>query len=64
KTFQIPSLMEVGKAKGMRLMTDSFIDLINAGTITVEEAMNKAVDRAQLIHIMGNKGMLDMLEDG
>ncbi|MDA3837544.1 MAG: type IV pilus twitching motility protein PilT, partial [Candidatus Delongbacteria bacterium] len=39
KTFQIPSLMEVGKAKGMRLMTDSFIDLINAGTITVEEAM-------------------------
>ena len=57
-------MMEVGKAQGMKLMTDSFIDLINAGTITVEEAMSKAVDRAQLIHIMGNKGMLDMLDGG
>ena len=64
KTFQIPSLMEVGKAHGMKLMTDSFIDLINEGIITVEEAMGKAVDRNQLIHIMGNKGMLDMLEGG
>ena len=63
KTFQIPSMMEVGKAQGMKLMTDSFIDLINEGVITVEEAMSKAVDRAQLIHVMGNKGMLDMLED-
>ncbi|MBN2789205.1 MAG: type IV pilus twitching motility protein PilT [Candidatus Delongbacteria bacterium] len=62
KTFQIPSLMEVGKGVGMRLMTDSFIDLINEGIITVEEAMSKAVDRNQLIHIMGNKGMLDLLE--
>ena len=63
KTFQIPSMMEVGKAQGMKLMTDSFIDLISEGVITVEEAMSKAVDRGQLIHVMGNKGMLDLLEN-
>ena len=64
KTFQIPSLMEVGKASGMKLMTDSFIDLINEGIITIEEALGKAVDRNQLIHVMGNKDMLDQLEGG
>ncbi len=58
KNFQIPSIMEVGKSQGQKLLTESFIDLIKAGTISVDEALNKAVDRNQLIHALQNKNML------
>ncbi|MFO7810747.1 MAG: type IV pilus twitching motility protein PilT [Candidatus Delongbacteria bacterium] len=58
KNFQIPSIMEVGKAQGQKLLTESFIDLIKAEIITVNEALNKAVDRNQLIHALQNKNMI------
>lgn len=58
KNFQIPSIMEVGKNQGQKLMNESFIDLIKDGTITVEEALSKAVDRNELIHVLQNKNML------
>ncbi|MFA6652912.1 MAG: type IV pilus twitching motility protein PilT, partial [Candidatus Delongbacteria bacterium] len=62
KNFQIPSIMEVGKSQGQRLMNDSFIELIKNGTITVEEALSKAVDRNELIHALQNKNMLSGVE--
>jgi twitching motility protein PilT len=58
KNFQIPSIMEVGKSQGQRLLTESFIELIKNGTISVDEALSKAVDRNQLIHALQNKNML------
>jgi twitching motility protein PilT len=58
KNFQIPSIMEVGKNQGQKLMNESFVDLIKDGTITVEEALSKAVDRNELIHVLQNKNML------
>lgn len=36
KTFQIPNIMQIGKNLGMRLMDESLIDLIKAGTIAPE----------------------------
>ncbi len=38
KTFQIPNLMQTGRARGMRLMDDSIQELLKAGTITAEVA--------------------------
>ncbi|MBU4486010.1 MAG: type IV pilus twitching motility protein PilT [Candidatus Delongbacteria bacterium] len=58
KNFQIPSIMEVGKNQGQKLMTESFIDLIKEEIITVDEALSKAVDRNQLLHALQNKNML------
>jgi twitching motility protein PilT len=58
KNFQIPSIMEVGKNQGQRLMTESFIELIKNGVITIEEALSKAVDRNQLLHSLQQKNMI------
>jgi twitching motility protein PilT len=58
KNFQIPSIMEVGKNQGQKLMTESFIELIKNQVITIEEALAKAVDRNQLLHSLQQKNMI------
>jgi twitching motility protein PilT len=47
KTFQIGSIMQTGRAFGMRMMDDSLLDLVKAGLITRDEALKRAVN-AQL----------------
>jgi twitching motility protein PilT len=44
KTFQIPSLMQIGRAHGMITMEESLLTLYKAGTITFEEAASKSAD--------------------
>jgi twitching motility protein PilT len=46
KTFQLPSMMQVGKANGMVMLNDALFELVKAKTITREEALLKAVDKA------------------
>ena len=46
KTFQLPSMMQVGKANGMVLLNDALFELVKAKTITREEAILKSVDKA------------------
>ena len=46
KTFQIPSIMQVGKAAGMVTLNDSLIDLVNKKIVAPDEALAKAVDKA------------------
>ena len=46
KTFQIPSIMQVGKAAGMVTLNDSLIDLVNKKLVAPDEALAKAVDKA------------------
>ncbi|HQO09438.1 MAG TPA: type IV pilus twitching motility protein PilT [Clostridiales bacterium] len=62
KNFQIPSIMEVGKQQGQKLMNESFMELIKDGTISIEEALDKAVDRNELIHLLQNKNMIGSVE--
>ena len=45
KTFQIPSMMQVGKAVGMVSLNDSLIDLVTRKLVAPEEAYSKAVDK-------------------
>lgn len=40
RTFQIPSLMQIGVKQGMRLMEQSLQELVKKGTITLEEAQH------------------------
>jgi len=45
KTFQIPSMMQVGKANGMVTLNDALFDLVNKKLVAPEEAYAKAVDK-------------------
>jgi len=48
KTFQIQSMMQVGKAIGMVTLNDALMDLVNKKLVTPEEAYAKAVDKATI----------------
>jgi twitching motility protein PilT len=44
KTFQIPNIMQMGKAQGLRTMDDSLMELFKAGTISAEVAAKNATN--------------------
>jgi twitching motility protein PilT len=46
KTFQIQSMMQVGKAVGMVTLNDALMDLVTKKLVTPEEAYAKAIDKA------------------
>jgi twitching motility protein PilT len=46
KTFQIPSMMQVGKSLGMQTLNDALSDLVKNKLVSPEEAYTKAVDKA------------------
>ncbi len=48
KVFQIPSLMQMGKASGMKLMDDSLIDLCKQDLISTQEALANANDHKRV----------------
>ena len=45
KTFQIQSMMQVGKAVGMVTLNDALMDLVTKKLITPEEGYSKAIDK-------------------
>jgi twitching motility protein PilT len=48
KTFQIPSMMQVGRAQGMVSLNDALADLVKKGLVAPEEALLRAVDKGGL----------------
>ena len=46
KTFQIPSMMQVGKAVGMVSLNDALMDLVTKKLVAPDEAYAKAVDKS------------------
>src|SRR5262245_28809312 len=48
KTFQIPSMMQVGRAQGMISLNDALADLVRKGLVAPEEAILRAVDKTGL----------------
>ena len=45
KTFQIPSMMQVGKAVGMVALNDALMELVTKKLVAPDEAHSKAVDK-------------------
>jgi twitching motility protein PilT len=45
KTFQIPSMMQVGRAQGMVSLNDALMDLVTKKLVEPEEAYLKSVDK-------------------
>ncbi|HEV8578329.1 MAG TPA: type IV pilus twitching motility protein PilT [Thermoanaerobaculia bacterium] len=50
KTFQIPSLMQIGRKAGMQLLNDSLAKLVEARIVEPREAYLKAVDKDDLLN--------------
>ena len=46
KTFQIPSMMQVGRAIGMVTLNDALLDLVTKKLVAPDEALAKAIDKA------------------
>jgi twitching motility protein PilT len=46
KTFQIPSMMQVGKAAGMVTLNDALMELVTKKLVAPEEAYLKAIDKS------------------
>jgi twitching motility protein PilT len=53
KTFQIPSIMQTGKAQGMQTQADALLALVKEGAVAPSEAYTRAVDAAAV------KGLLE-----
>ncbi len=48
KTFQLPSLMQTGRAAGNCTFNDSLLDLVKKGLVEPQEAIKKSTARAEL----------------
>jgi twitching motility protein PilT len=46
KTFQIPSMMQVGKALGMVALNEALLDLVTKKLVAPDEAYSKSADKA------------------
>jgi twitching motility protein PilT len=55
KTFQIPSMMQVGRAQGMIALNDALGDLVKKGLITAEEALSRAIDKSAMTTLLNRK---------
>ena len=65
KTFQIPSIMQVGKALGMKTLNDALIDLVTKKLVAPEEAYVKGVDKTGLEGLYKRAGIeIKMLGGG
>ncbi|HEY4001680.1 MAG TPA: ATPase, T2SS/T4P/T4SS family, partial [Candidatus Xenobia bacterium] len=53
KDFQLPNLMALAKAKGMRLMDDTLLELLQKGSVSKEMALERANDPKQFALSMG-----------
>jgi len=57
KTHQIASQMQMGAKIGMRLMNDSLLELVQAGTVDPVEAYIKSVDKQSLLGSLQHIGV-------
>jgi len=55
KTFMLPGIIQTGKKLGMKLMDDSLLDLVKAGTIYKEEAYARCDQKAVMRQALGIK---------
>jgi twitching motility protein PilT len=62
KTFQIPSMMQVGKNIGMVSLNDALFDLVAKKLVAPDEALSKAVDKPSFEAMLKRSGALPATE--
>ncbi len=55
KTFQIPNMIQTGKAAQMRLMDEAIVELLEAGKISLEQAQKSITRKKSLAKFMTEK---------
>jgi twitching motility protein PilT len=55
KTFQLPSVMQTGRSQGMQMLNDALLDLVRRKLVLPEDALAKAIDKAELRNAIGVK---------
>lgn len=56
KTFQIPSIMQTGRALGMRTMNDSLLELVKANVVEPQEAYDRSPSRKEFGPMLTRSG--------
>ncbi len=56
KTFQIHQMMELSRREGMETMDDALAKLVADGAIAYSEALKKAVNKDNLVRVLGEQG--------
>ena len=56
KTFQIPSIMQVGKGTGMVLLNDALFDLVKNRIVEPADAYAKAISRPEFMALLNRGG--------
>ncbi len=57
KTFQLPSMMQVGKAFGLVSLNEALIDLVTRKLVEPDEAYSKAVDKGSFEAALKRAGL-------
>jgi twitching motility protein PilT len=57
KTFQIPSLMQVGRSAGMTSLNESLFELVRSGTVARDEARSHSMDKPGLDAMFAKAGL-------
>jgi len=57
KTFQLQSMMQIGKGRGCITMNDSLFQLVKSGKVDAKEAYIKAVDKTGLLGALEKEGI-------
>jgi len=57
KTYQLPSMMQIGKGRGCITMNDSLFQHVKSGKVEPREAYIKAVDKAGLLAMYEKEGI-------
>jgi twitching motility protein PilT len=56
KTFQIPSLMQVGRGIGMQVLNDSIMELVKKGLVEPDEAFARAPHKKDIAAMLNKAG--------
>jgi twitching motility protein PilT len=57
KTFQIPSLMQVGRGIGMQVLNDALFELVKSGQVEADEAVARAPHKKELASMLTKNGI-------
>ncbi|MGZ6123495.1 MAG: type IV pilus twitching motility protein PilT [Myxococcales bacterium] len=62
KTYQLASVMQTGRAQGMQTLNEALLDLVRRKLISPEEALARAVAKADLRKALESAGMVQAAE--
>lgn len=57
KTYQIPSILQTSRGKGMQTLNDAYLLLVQSGRVDPDVAYSAAVDKAELKAIFARNGI-------